>query len=156
VDINATLFGQMITFGLFVWITMRFVWPPIHDVLADRRTQVAEGLAAAERGQREWVLVQHKALEHLKEAKAEAAQMIVSTQLQVERMLEEARKRANLETKRILEKATEDIAQMETELKIQLRQKVSMLAIAGAEKILSRSVDFAVYADCLRHLAEEL
>lgn len=155
-DINATLFGQMITFGLFVWITMRFVWPPIHDVLADRRTQVAEGLAAAERGQREWALVQHKALEHLKEAKAEAAQMIVSTQLQAERMLEEARKRANLETKRILEKATEDIAQMETELKIQLRQKVSMLAIAGAEKILSRTVDPAVHADYLRHLAEEL
>jgi len=29
VDINATLFGQAITFAILVWFTMRFVWPPL-------------------------------------------------------------------------------------------------------------------------------
>jgi len=156
VDINATLLGQMITFCLFVWFTMKFVWPPIHKALSERRAQIAEGLAAGERGQHEWMLAQQKAVAHLKEAKAEAAQLVEATQLQVERMLEEARKSATLETKRILEKATEEIARMEADLKLQLRTKLSTLVIAGAEKILSRSVDPSVHADFLHQLAEEL
>ncbi len=52
-NINLTLFLQMIAFAVFVWFCMKFVWPPIVAALAERKTKIAEGLAAAERGHQE-------------------------------------------------------------------------------------------------------
>lgn len=49
-NINATLFAQIIVFFGLVWFTMKFVWPPIAKALDERAAKIAEGLAAAERG----------------------------------------------------------------------------------------------------------
>ncbi len=47
-NINLTLIGQLIAFGLFVWFCMKFVWPPIINALEARQEKIAKGLAAAE------------------------------------------------------------------------------------------------------------
>ena len=52
-SINATLVGQMITFALLVWFTMKYIWPPLLDALDERKKKIAEGLAAAEQGHQE-------------------------------------------------------------------------------------------------------
>src|SRR3990167_6870014 len=69
-NINLTLFGEMITFAIFVWFTMRFVWPPLMKALTERREKIAAGLAAAERSQRDLELAAHKVTELLTQAKA--------------------------------------------------------------------------------------
>ena len=48
-NINLTLFGQMVAFTIFVWFTMKFVWPPLAKAIEDRKAKIADGLAAAER-----------------------------------------------------------------------------------------------------------
>jgi F-type H+-transporting ATPase subunit b len=74
-NFNATLIGQSITFMVFVWFCMKFVWPPIMHALQQRKEKVAEGLAAGERGRHELELAQKKALETMHEAKQKAAQL---------------------------------------------------------------------------------
>lgn len=49
-NLNATIFAQIIVFGILVWFTMKYVWPPIAKALDERADKIAEGLAAAERG----------------------------------------------------------------------------------------------------------
>ncbi|MHB1245809.1 MAG: F0F1 ATP synthase subunit B, partial [Sulfuriferula sp.] len=75
-NINATLIGQSITFFVFVWFCMQFVWPPIMNALAERRKQIADGLAAGERGKHELELASKRAVENLHEAKQKAAEII--------------------------------------------------------------------------------
>ena len=75
-NINLTLLGEMITFAIFVWFTMRFVWPPLMKALNERREKIAAGLAAADKSHRDLELAQHKVTELLTEAKAQAAQLI--------------------------------------------------------------------------------
>ena len=77
-NINATLIGQSIAFFVFVWFVMKYVWPPIINALNERKEKIAEGLAAADRGQKEQVLAQERATEVIKQAKAEAAGIIRS------------------------------------------------------------------------------
>ena len=49
-NLNATLFFQMIVFFVLGWFTMKFIWPPMTKAIDDRRQKIADGLAAAEKG----------------------------------------------------------------------------------------------------------
>ena len=52
-NINLTLIGQMLAFAVFVWFTMRYVWPPLTKAMDERKGKIAEGLAAGSGIQRE-------------------------------------------------------------------------------------------------------
>lgn len=40
-NLNATLFGEMITFAIFVWFTLKYVVPPIQGIV-DERQEMAQ------------------------------------------------------------------------------------------------------------------
>ena len=90
-NINLTLIGQSITFAVFVWFCFKFVWPPLVHALAERKKQIAEGLAAAERGQHEQELAEKKATEHLKGAKGQASEILAQAQKRATEIVDEAK-----------------------------------------------------------------
>ena len=155
-NINLTLIGQSITFALFVWFCMKFIWPPIMGALETRRKEIADGLAAAERGQHEQVLAEKRAVEHIKEAKGQASDIIAQAQKRAGEMIEEAKGDAKTEAKRIVTGANAEIKQETSRAREHLRQEVITLAIAGAEKVLKREVDKDVHARTLNDLATQL
>jgi len=150
-NINLTLIGQSITFALFVWFCMKFIWPPVMGALEARRKEIADGLAAAERGQREHELAEKRAVEHIKEAKGQASDIITQAQKR-----EEAKGDARTEAERIVTGANAEIKQETNRAREQLRQEVVVLAIAGAEKVLKREVDKDAHARTLNELATQL
>jgi len=156
VDINATLLVQMITFALFIWFTMKFVWPPISSALEDRQQKITDGLAAAERGAREFELAQKRALESLKEAKAQANEIIEKASRRGNQMIEEAREQAKDEADKQFKLAKEQIVQEVNQAKDALRKQVAGLAVIGAEQILQREVDESANNDILAKLIKEI
>lgn len=142
-NINITLIGQMITFMLFVFITMRYVWPPITKALRERQKRIAEGLSAAERSQHELELAQHKAVEIITDAKLQAAKYIEDASKRGAHIVEEAKERARQEGERILKLAKEDIVIERNNAKESLRQEIASLALLGASRILNKEVDAA-------------
>lgn len=139
-NINATLFGQMITFALFVWFTMKLVWPPIIKALDERQTKIADGLAAAERGQRDLELAQQRSAEQLKEAKIQSAQIIDNANKSGVELVEDAKRQAREEGKRLLDLARVEIENERNSARTLLTKEVALLAIRSAEKILGREV----------------
>jgi len=155
-NINATLIVQMITFALFVWFTMRFVWPPIAKALEERRDTIAEGLAAAERGKKELELARHRAVQNLKEAKLQAADIVDKAQKRAAHLLDEARIAAQGESARFIQSAQEQIAQEIHHAKDVLRKQVSQLALTGAEKVLEREVNATTHQALFDKLMVEI
>ncbi len=155
-NINATLIGQMIFFVIFVLFCMKFVWPPITNAMAERARKIAEGLAAAERADKDLELAQEKAAEDLREAKARAAEIIAQAKKRAEQMVEEAKDKAREEADRVLASAEAEVEQQVAKAKETLRGQVSVLAIAGAEKILESSVDAKVHGHMLDQIAAQL
>lgn len=49
-NLNATLFAQLVVFFILAVFTMKFVWPPLIKSIDERAKKIADGLAAAERG----------------------------------------------------------------------------------------------------------
>jgi F-type H+-transporting ATPase subunit b len=156
VDINATLIGQAIWFGIFIWITMKFVWPPLQKAMADRQKLIADGLAAGERGKNELELSAKRAAEALREAKEKAAELIANADKRGSQMVEEAKLVAKNEQDKVVAAAKAEIEQEVERARAALRDRVAELAMAGAERILKREVDSKVHADMLLALKQEL
>lgn len=155
-NINATLIAQAIMFALFVWFSLKFVWPPITTALANRQKQIADGLAAADRGKHELELSAKKAAQELRAAKEKSSEIIAQAEKRASEIVEEAKGTAKVEGDRIIAGAKAEIDQEVNRAKEGLRQQVSALAIAGAEKILRKEIDAKTHAAMLTTIANEL
>lgn len=139
-NLNLTLVGQVITFILFVWFTMKFVWPPLLKVMDERRKQIADGLAAAQQGKDELELAKHKSSDMIADAKTQASSIVEQAHQRANHIIEEAKHDAREEGERLLHLAQNDIQQEANQAREQLMSQVATLAIAGAEKILKSEV----------------
>ncbi len=155
-EINATLIGQLITFALLVWFTMKYVWPPITKAMLEREKKIAAGLEATERSKRELDMAEHKALNIIRDAKLEASQIIEQAHKRSGQLLDDAKENARIEAKRIVEHAQDEIALEVTQAKEALRKQLATLAIAGAEKIIKRNLDASTNAALLDEFAAEI
>lgn len=155
-NLNATLFGQFITFALFVWFTMKFVWPPVMKALNDRKQKIADGLAAAERGIHDLELARHKAGEILRDAKIQASQIVDETMKRASMMIEEAKEQAHNEASRIITLAKAEIDIELQKAKQELKNQVASIALAGAETILGYNIDKAANSEIIEKLITEI
>ncbi len=155
-SINATLIGQMITFALLVWFTMKYVWPPIMQALEERKKRIAEGLAAAERGQHEMGLAEKRASGLLREAKDQAADIVGLAQKRAGELVEESKLSAREEGERIVTAARTDIDREVQKAREGLRQQVAELAVEAAEQILRKEVDRGRHSEIIDNLGKAL
>jgi F-type H+-transporting ATPase subunit b len=140
-EINATLLGQILTFLLLVWFTMKYVWPPITKAMHERESKIAAGLEAADRSKTELEEAEKNAAVLLREAKQEASHIVDLAHKRSVQMVEEAKDAARQEGQRILEQAQEEFAREVTKTREELRKHLAKLAIAGAEKIIKQNLD---------------
>jgi F-type H+-transporting ATPase subunit b len=156
VSITATLFGQMITFGLLVWFTMKFVWPPLLQALEERKKKIADGLAAGEKGQQALELADKKAKAVLKDVKEQAAEIVNLAQKRANELTEEKKEAAKQEGERIISAAKSEIDREIQQAKEALRQQVAVLAVSAAEQILKREVDIDKHKEIINNLGNQL
>ena len=155
-NFNATLIGQMITFAVFVWFCMKYIWPPLMAALDERNARISEGLAAAQRGQQDLAEAQAKVGDSLNEAKQQAQEIINQAQKRANEIVDEAKDAARDEADKIKAAATADIDQQINSAREHLRKEVSSIALAGAEQILKREVDASAHAVVLDELVAQI
>ncbi|MDF1819739.1 MAG: F0F1 ATP synthase subunit B [Immundisolibacteraceae bacterium] len=154
--VNLTLVGQLITFTLFVLFTMKFVWPPLTAAMNERTKRIADGLAAAEKGQEAQADAEKQVEAAMLTARTEAADLVAQAQKRSNDMVAEAKDTAVAEGERMLEAARAQIEQESNAARDKLRGEVAALALAGAEKILAREIDAASHEQMLNELAGQL
>jgi len=155
-NINLTLLGQMITFAFFVWFCMKFVWPPIMNALEERKATIADGLAAAEKGQHEEDLAKTRAIEILKEAKSKAQEIISQAEKRHAEIVDSAKDDARIEAERIVTAGNAEIEQESNRAREALRGQVVSLAVQGAGKVLKKEIDAKANDDLLKDLVAQL
>ena len=155
-NINATLIGQSIAFFLFVLFVMKYVWPPLIAALDERKKTIADGLAAAERGQHEQELAEKRGAKHIKEAKDQSSEILAQAQKRASEIVEEAKDAAKDEAEGIKKAAAAEIDQAVNRAKEHLRQQVASITIAGAEKVLKREIDEKAHGDLVDDLIAQI
>jgi F-type H+-transporting ATPase subunit b len=153
---NLTLIAQAVAFALFIWFTVKFVWPPLLRAIETRQKTIADGLAAAEQGKRSLEVSAKQADDEMRKARERAAELISQAEKRAAQMVDEARNAAKEEGNREKAAAKAEIEQQSTRAREQLRDQVAALAVAGAEKILRREVDAKAHADLLDSIKRQL
>lgn len=151
-----SIVGQMIVFVIFVWFTMKFVWPPITKALAERQARIADGLAAADKGQKALAEASSRSDEALKMARGQAQDIVSAANKQASQIVEHARAEAETEKARIVAAGHAEAEREIAQARDALRAQVGALAIAGAEKILKREINANAHADLIADLAAKV
>ena len=154
--LNATLFAQIAVFIILALFTMKFVWPPIVKALDERAAKIADGLAAAERGQHSLDLAAKRSAETVREGRVKMGEIIAQAEKEAQRIIEEAKHQARLEAEKTVLAAKAEIELETTRAREAQRERVADLAVAGAEKILLREVDAKAHAVMLAELKKDL
>jgi F-type H+-transporting ATPase subunit b len=156
VNLNATLFAQLVVFFILAWVTMKFEWPPIVKALDERAKKVADGLAAADKAKADLAHAEKRAVEELRKARESAADMRGNAERQAATIIDEARAEAARIVTQAREAAETEAASASQRAKEALREQVAALAVAGAERILRKEINAQVHAELLANLKQEL
>lgn len=155
-NINLTMFSQALSFAIFIWFTVKFVWPPLLAAMEARQKTIADGLAFAERSKLDLELAAKRSAEILREAKEKAGEIISQGEKRASEIVEEAKAQAKIEGDRIITGAKAEIDREVFQAREQLRTHVSAIALAGAGKILGREIDAKAHNDLLDKLVAEI
>ncbi len=155
-NLNATLFAQLLVFLVLAGFTMKFVWPPLIKALDDRAKKIADGLAAADKGKRAMEEANIAVQKELAGARDEGQKRIADAEKRAAMAGDEIKANAQAEAARIIAQAKADAEQQVNKAREELRAQVAALAVKGAEQILKREVNAAAHADLLGSLANEL
>jgi F-type H+-transporting ATPase subunit b len=155
-NLNFTLIAQAITFAAFIWFTARFVWPPLMRAVEERQKQIADGLAAGEKGRQELELSGKRASEEIAKARERVAEILAQAEKRRGEIVDEAKNAAREAGNREKAAAQAEIEQQISQAREMLREQVATLAVAGAEKILRREVNAQTHADILAQLKREI
>jgi F-type H+-transporting ATPase subunit b len=155
-NINATLFGQMLVFVVLIWFTMKFIWPYLTNAIEERQKKIADGLAAADRGQKDLVEAKDAADDIIREAREKAGKIVDQANKRSTELIEEARSTALSEGQRLVADARQEIELEKSKAREQLRNEVVALALAGTSRLLEREVDPRTHAELLEKLAVEV
>ncbi len=155
-DINLTFIVQGFAFFAVAWMVMKFGWPHINAAIEERQQKIAEGLAAADRSQKDLAQAQEKANDALKEARTKANEIIDQAHQRANQIVEAAKNDAIAEANRQKALGLVEIDAASTRAKEELRKQVSVLAVSGAEKLLKREIDANAHKALLDELAAEI
>ena len=155
-NINLTLIVQMLVFALLVFITMKYIWPPILNAMEERSRKIALGLAAAEKGEQELTEARGKANAIVSEARERAIHIIDQAQHRASDLVEQAKGVARSESARLVAAAQQQIELDTTRARETLRREVAGIAVRAASKLLGREIDARKHADLLDKLTAQI
>jgi len=155
-NLTATLIIQSLVLIILGWVVMKFIWPPLNSAIEERQRKIADGLAAADKGEKSLAEAQSAASEIVKEARGQAGKIVDQANRRSNEMIDEAKSTASNEGARLIGEARSEVTLEKGRLRDQLRGEVGSLAVVGAARILGREIDAKAHADLIEQLAREI
>ena len=155
-NLTITIVIQGLAFFAVVWLVMKFGWPHIIGAIEERQKKIAEGLAAADKGQQDLDEAKARAQDIIREARDKAMQIVDQANRRGNEIVEDAKNTAISEGQRLLGQARESISLESARAREGLRQEVGALAVSGASRLLGREIDAKAHAELLDQLAAEI
>ena len=155
-DLNATFIGQIIVFLILWWFILKFVMPPLKGAIDERSKKIADGLAAADKGQKDLAEATSRADAIVREARERAKQIEDLAARRSNEAIEAAKQSAQAEGARIVQAARDEASTETGRAREELRREYGRLVVAGASRLLEREIDPRTHEKLLDQLASEI
>ncbi|NAW56377.1 MULTISPECIES: F0F1 ATP synthase subunit B [unclassified Vibrio] len=155
-NLNASMLGQAISFVIFVWLCMKYVWPPLVKILDERRAEIAQGLEQTEQAAKELELAKANGDSLVAEAREKAQAIINQGKQRQDQMIAEAVDLAKQEKARIVAEGKAEVELERSKVRQELKDEMADLVIASASKLISRNLDSAANRELVNRFISEV
>lgn len=155
-NINVSIIGQAITFGILIWFTMKFVWPPLLAAIEKRNKEIAAGLDAAAAGQAKMDQAQQEYDQLLNEGRTKRSEHLAEGKKRQDEIMARAAAEAQAERDRIIEAGRSQIDDERRAMVRELQESYAVLVVEGARKIIRREIDPKAHEDIVADLVKKL
>ena len=155
-ELNATFIGQIIVFLILVWVLGKYGVPPLSRANSERQKKIADGLAAADRGQKELEAAATRSEQLMREARERSRAIEDQAARRANELLAEAKQNAESEGARIVLAAKAEADNEAARTREALQREFGRLVVAGASRLLEREIDPAAHAQLLDELARDI
>jgi F-type H+-transporting ATPase subunit b len=151
-----TIVGQAFTFLIFIFVTMKYVWPPLVQAMEERRQKIAEGLAQSEEAEQALDRARAEAEDIIRESRRKAGEILEQASQRGNQLIEQAKLDALTARDRQVTAAEAEIRQATNQAREALRERLAELAVSGASRVIEKEIDANKHRDMLDKLAAEL
>ncbi len=150
------IFWMTLAFGLVLWLLSKFAWKPIMKSLHERETSIDNALHEADKAREEMKHLIFSNEQLLNQAKEERDEILKKGREIKEKLIEDAKQKANEEAARIVESAKESIQNEKMAAMVDLKNQIAKLSIEIAEKLLGHELsDPKRQKELVDHLIKE-
>ncbi|HIF9293518.1 TPA: F0F1 ATP synthase subunit B [Photobacterium damselae] len=155
-NLNATMLGQAISFVIFVWLCMKYIWPPLTELLDKRQREIAEGLIHSENAAKELELACANGDKLLNDAKKSASELVEQGNKRRSQIIDDAKAEAEAEKARIIAQGQAELESERNRIRQELRREMSDLVIETAEKLINQNLDSAANRELVNKLIKDI
>ncbi|HIF9086737.1 TPA: F0F1 ATP synthase subunit B [Photobacterium damselae] len=155
-NLNATMLGQAISFVIFVWLCMKYIWPPLTELLDKRQREIAEGLIHSENAVKELELARANGDKLLNDAKKSASELVEQGNKRRSQIIDDAKAEAEAEKARIIAQGQAELESERNRIRQELRREMSDLVIETAEKLINQNLDSAANRELVNKLIKDI
>lgn len=155
-NLNASFFGQTISFVIFVWLCMKYVWPPLTAMLDERQRDIAKGLQHSEDAAKELIQAKEQGEQLIEDARQTVSKMISQGQKRREQLVDEAVQEAKTEQQRIIAQGKAEVTQERNKARQELKMEMADLVIESAKKLINQNLDTTSNRQLVSKLINEL
>ncbi|NVO60790.1 F0F1 ATP synthase subunit B [Photobacterium damselae] len=155
-NLNATMLGQAISFVIFVWLCMKYIWPPLTELLDKRQREIAEGLIHSENAAKELELARANGDKLLNDAKKSASELVEQGNKRRSQIIDDAKEEAEAEKARIIAQGQAELDSERNRIRQELRREMSDLVIETAEKLINQNLDSAANRELVNKLIKDI
>jgi F-type H+-transporting ATPase subunit b len=137
--------------GLFIWSTVaflilffllsKFAWKPIVKALDERERSIEDALSKAEMAKVEMAKLISENEDLLKEARLERDSILKEAKEIKDQIINDAKEQAKTEGAKLIEKAKDEITNQKLAAMAEIKNQVSSLSLAIAEKVLRKQLE---------------
>lgn len=155
-NINATIFGQSISFIFFVFFCMKFIWPNVISVIKQRQKNVRKAILLADQKNKKYIHIKCKIAKKILDSKRKSIDIIRKAKLEKDIIIKKSIKQALLEKKKILKQAKSEILIEKMQVKRKLKKHAVFLAIQIAQKIIQEKITEKYINELIKNLPSNL
>lgn len=135
------LFWMLLAFVIVLIILAKFGFPVITKMVEDRKNYIDESLKKAREANEKLANIQSESELIMRQAREKQAEILKEAMATRDNIIKEARDKADIESKKIIESAKEQI-KVEKDLAIRdIRSQIINLSTQVSEKVLRRELD---------------
>jgi len=140
-SIDLTFIGQIVVFLVFLGLMKKYLYGPLSDLMEQRSSKIAEGLAAADAGKEAKAKAEAEIAKQLKEARSKAQEILTASEKRAAEIEEEMTTKARNDAQQIVDAARDEVGAEINKARQALRKEVANLAMLAAERVLDVELD---------------